>query len=93
MLTLAYHAMVKPSGAECNIDCEYCFYLHKQDLLTQPKHPRMSMATLEMHIKQYIEAQTAKEIVFTWQGGEPTIMGLDFFKQAIRLQKKYAKPN
>lgn len=89
----AYHAMIKPSGSECNIDCDYCFYLHKQELLTQPKHPRMDLVTLEMHIKQYIEAQTSEEVVFTWQGGEPTIMGLDFFKQAIALQKCYAKPN
>lgn len=89
----AYHAMIKPSGSECNIDCEYCFYLHKQALLTQPKHPRMDLTTLETHIKQYIEAQTSEEVVFTWQGGEPTIMGLDFFKQAITLQKRYAKPN
>lgn len=88
----AYHAMIKPSGSECNIDCEYCFYLHKQALLTQPKHPRMDLTTLETHIKQYIEAQTSEEVVFTWQGGEPTIMGLDFFKQAITLQKRYAKP-
>lgn len=88
----AYHAMIKPSGSECNIDCEYCFYLHKQALLTQPKHPRIDLTTLETHIKQYIEAQTSEEVVFTWQGGEPTIMGLDFFKQAITLQKRYAKP-
>ncbi|MFL1732613.1 anaerobic sulfatase maturase [Moraxella oculi] len=89
----AYHAMLKPSGSKCNIDCDYCFYLHKQELLAQPEHPRMDMTTLEKHIKQYIQAQTTDEVVFTWQGGEPTIMGLDFFRQAVTLQKYHAKPN
>ncbi|WP_204371692.1 hypothetical protein [Moraxella canis] len=75
----AYHAMIKPSGAACNIDCTYCFYLHKQGLLQQDKHPRMSDTVLEAHIRQYIEAQNTHEVVFTWQGGEPMLMGLDFF--------------
>lgn len=88
-----YHAMVKPSGAQCNLDCSYCFYLHKQDMLHQPKMPRMAESMLELHIRQYIEAQTDDVVVFSWQGGEPTLMGLDFFQRVIELQKKYAKPN
>ncbi|WP_199174054.1 anaerobic sulfatase maturase [Moraxella sp. RCAD0137] len=85
--------MIKPSGSQCNIDCEYCFYLHKENLLNQPKSPRMSDAVLEQHIVQYINAQTTDEVVFTWQGGEPTLMGLAFFKKAVELQKRHAKPN
>jgi uncharacterized protein len=86
-----FHAMTKPSGAECNIDCDYCFYLHKTDLLEHSAHARMSDLTLEQHIRQYIESQTGEQVVFSWQGGEPTLMGLDFFHRIVSLQKKYAK--
>jgi len=87
-----FHAMVKPSGAACNIDCDYCFYLHKTDLLEQPKQARMDSGVLEQHIRQYIEAQTGEQVVFSWQGGEPTLMGVPFFERIVALQKKYAKP-
>jgi len=87
-----FHTMVKPSGAQCNLDCSYCFYLHKEDLLQQPKTPRMSDSVLERHIRQYIEAHTGNEVVFSWQGGEPTLMGLDFFQKVVALQEKYKKP-
>jgi uncharacterized protein len=87
-----FHAMVKPSGAECNIDCDYCFYLHKTDLLDHTPHARMDQATLEQHIRQYIEAQTGEQVVFSWQGGEPTLMGLPFFHKVVELQRKHAKP-
>lgn len=87
-----FHTMVKPAGAQCNLDCSYCFYLHKEELLHQPKIPRMSESVLELHVRQYIEAQTGPEVVFSWQGGEPTLMGLDFFRRMVELQKKYAKP-
>ena len=86
-----FHTMVKPSGSQCNLDCTYCFYLHKQDLLHQPKMPRMADSLLELHIQQYIEAQTGDVVVFSWQGGEPTLMGLDFFERIIELQNKYKK--
>ena len=87
-----FHTMIKPSGAQCNLDCAYCFYLHKEDLLHQPQAPRMSDSLLESHIRQYIEAQGGDEVIFTWQGGEPTLMGLDFFRRVVELQKKYQKP-
>jgi uncharacterized protein len=87
-----FHTMVKPAGAQCNLDCSYCFYLHKEDLLQQPKIPRMNESLLEAHIRQYIEAQTGDEVVFSWQGGEPTLMGLDFFRRIVELQVKYQKP-
>lgn len=87
-----FHAMVKPTGAECNIDCTYCFYLHKSGLLHHPPHSRMSDAVLETHIRQYIEGQTGEEVIFSWQGGEPTLMGLRFFERVVELQAKYARP-
>ena len=86
-----YHAVIKPAGALCNLDCSYCFYLHKEDLLQQPKQARMSESLLEAHIRQYIEAQTGPEVVFSWQGGEPTLMGLDFFKRVVEIQARYKK--
>lgn len=86
-----FHAMVKPGGARCNIDCDYCFYLHKTDLLEHSQHSQMSESTLEQHIRQYIEAQTGNEVVFSWQGGEPTLMGLPFFERIVALQARYAK--
>jgi len=89
---LRFHTMIKPSGSQCNLDCSYCFYLHKEDLLAQPRRPRMSDAVLEAHIQQYIEAQTGDEVVFSWQGGEPTLMGLAFFKRVVELQNKHQKP-
>ena len=80
--------MNKPSGAECNIDCDYCFYLHKTDLLEHQPHARMDAPTLEQHIRQYIESQTGDQVVFSWQGGEPTLMGLPFYQTVVALQKK-----
>jgi len=90
--TYRFHAMVKPGGAECNIDCAYCFYLHKTDLLGHKRHVRMDDATLDQHIRQYIEAQTGEEVIFSWQGGEPTLMGLAFFEKVVALQAKHGKP-
>ena len=87
-----FHTVIKPIGAQCNLSCTYCFYLHKEQLLEQPKNPRMSVSLLEAHIRQYIEAQTGDEVIFTWQGGEPTLMGLAFFQQVVELQRRYAKP-
>ncbi len=87
-----FHAMVKPVGALCNLDCTYCYYLHKEDLLAQPRQPRMADGMLDRHIRQYIEAQTGDEVVFSWQGGEPTILGLDFFRRIVEVQARYKKP-
>jgi uncharacterized protein len=86
-----FHAMVKPIGAVCNLNCAYCYYLHKEDLLQQ-RAPRMSEEVLEQHIRQYIEAQTGAGVVFSWQAGEPTLLGLDFFRRVVQLQKQYQRP-
>jgi uncharacterized protein len=86
-----FHTMIKPMGALCNLACPYCFYLHKTELLGQPKSSRMADDVLEKHIEQYIEGQTGEQVVFSWQGGEPTLMGLAFFEKVVALQAKYRK--
>ncbi len=83
--------MTKPRGAVCNLDCTYCYYLAKERLYPDSDH-RMADTLLAEYTRQFIEAQTAREITFTWQGGEPTLMGLDFFRQAISYQQQYRKP-
>jgi uncharacterized protein len=87
-----FHVMVKPVGAACNLDCTYCFYLSKQELDGGIGRGRMSDEVLERFVRGYIGAVTGDEVVFSWQGGEPTLMGLDFFRKAMALQKQYAKP-
>jgi len=89
----AYHAMVKPIGPICNLDCTYCYYLHKEELLGSTKKFRISDEILDAHIRQYIEGQDRAEVVFSWQGGEPTLLGLEFFQKAVELEQKYKKPN
>ncbi|WP_223296266.1 anaerobic sulfatase maturase [Shewanella halifaxensis] len=83
------HVMVKPVGAACNLDCTYCYYLSKSDLLDYRGEFKMNYASLEQFIKQYIQAHNAPEILFTWQGGEPTLLGIDYFKKVVELQQKY----
>jgi uncharacterized protein len=85
-----FHIMTKPRGAICNLDCEYCYFLSKERLYPNSNF-RMSETLLEEYIRQYIEAQAGPEITFAWQGGEPTLMGIDFFRQAVAYQQKYCK--
>lgn len=85
-----FHIMIKPVGAQCNLKCEYCFYLDKKSLYPQGSF-MLSEEILEKFTKEYIESQSVKEINFAWQGGEPLLWGLSFFKKAIQLQQKYAK--
>jgi uncharacterized protein len=85
------HVLAKPTGSRCNLACEYCFFLKKASLY--PENPlRMSDEVLETYISQLIEAQQTPTVSVAWQGGEPTLMGLDFFRKAIALQEKYRKP-
>ena len=84
--------MVKPVGAICNLDCAYCYYLHKEELLGSDSKFRISDEILEAHIRQYIEGQRGDEVVFSWQGGEPTLLGVSFFEKVVALEKKYARP-
>ena len=88
----AFHVMMKPRGAICNLDCKYCYFLAKEDLYPGSGF-RMSDDLLEEYTRQYIEAQQVPEVTFAWQGGEPTLMGLEFFQKAVEFQKKYQKPD
>ena len=87
------HVMVKPTGAACNLDCTYCYYLSKQELLGKPESWRISDELLEEFIRQYFASQNCKEVVFSWQGGEPTLLGLEFFRKVVALEKKYCPPH
>ena len=87
----AFQVMTKPRGALCNLGCRYCFYSSKEGLYPGSGF-RMSKNLLESYIRQHIEAHLAPEIIFSWQGGEPSLMGLDFFRRVVRLQQKYHRP-
>jgi len=89
-LSDSFHIMAKPTGAICNLDCEYCFYLEKEKLYPSVKNWAMPDDVLEKYVKEFIQSQKVPEIIFAWQGGEPTLLGIDFFKKAVKLQKKYA---
>lgn len=88
---LAFHIMAKPSGSACNLNCAYCFFLKKEKLYPGSNF-RMSDEVHEAYIKQLFEAHQVPQVIVAWQGGEPTLMGLDFFRRSGELQKKYAKP-
>jgi len=86
----AFHVMTKPIGPVCNLDCSYCFYLEKEKLYPSSGGFRMRDEVLDAYIRQYIEGQAAPEIHFAWQGGEPTLMGLPFFRKVVELQQRYS---
>jgi uncharacterized protein len=86
----AFHLMTKPIGPICNLDCKYCFYLEKEKLYPDQQKWKMPDDVLERYIREYIECQDVPEINFAWQGGEPTLLGIDFFRNAVALQKVYA---
>jgi uncharacterized protein len=87
----AFHLMAKPGGSRCNLSCRYCFYLRKGELYPGSRF-RMSDEVLGEYIRQTIGAHGIPEVTFAWQGGEPTILGLDFFNKALKLQEKYCRP-
>lgn len=86
----SFHVMVKPVGSACNLDCTYCYYLEKEHLYPPTENFRMTDETLETYVRQYIEQQDAPEISFAWQGGEPTLLGVGFFRNVVALQARYA---
>jgi uncharacterized protein len=81
----------KPTGAACNLDCKYCFFLSK-DMLYPNDRLRMSDEALEGYIKQLLESHSTPTVTVAWQGGEPTLMGLDFYKRSIEYAEKYRRP-
>ena len=85
-----FHVMAKPSGARCNLDCRYCFYLSKESLFAAGARLRMSDDVLAAFVQQHCAAQRGPEVIFAWQGGEPTLMGVEFFAKAVALQRRYA---
>lgn len=86
---LAFNIMFKPAGSLCNLDCHYCYYLDKAGIYGGHE-PRMSLDMLEVCIRKYIEANDVPEVTFNWHGGEPLVMGLDFYRKAVALEQKYA---
>ncbi len=87
-----FQVMTKPRGSICNLDCHYCFYLQKEALYPHSDF-RMTDDLLEGFVRQYIAAHgDAAEVTFAWQGGEPTLMGLEFFQQVVKVQQRYRRP-
>lgn len=87
---IAFSTMAKPTGSVCNLNCTYCYYLEKENLYRKISNFRMNGDVLEKFIRQYIEAQQVPTVSFVWQGGEPSLLGIDFFKKVLELQQKYA---
>lgn len=85
-----FHVMSKPIGPVCNLDCKYCFYLEKDKLYPGKHNWAMPDDVLESYIRQYIQAQSAPLISFAWQGGEPTLLGVDYFRKVVALQRKHS---
>ena len=87
----AFHLLAKPTGAICNLDCAYCFFLDKEQLYPGSRF-RMSDELLEKYIRQLIESHQTDQVTIAWQGGEPTLMGLKFYRRAMEIAEKYRKP-
>lgn len=85
------YVMAKPIGSACNLRCSYCYYLDKESLSPKNSSNRMSDDTLELFIEQYIHAQPGEQVMFTWHGGEPLLLGIEYYRKAIRLQKVYGR--
>lgn len=88
--TQGLHIVAKPTGPACNLNCEYCFYLEKQALFAPGAKYRMSDKVLTTFISKYISSQPTPTVEFVWQGGEPTLLGIDFFKKVVELQKQFS---
>lgn len=87
----AFHVMAKPTGAKCNLKCDYCFFLKKESLYPNSNF-RMSDDLMEAYIRQTVEGHRVPQVTISWQGGEPTLMGLDFFRRTIEVEEKFARP-
>lgn len=84
------YVMLKSAGAHCNLACKYCYYLEKNKLYPTAQRHLMSDEMLEQFTREYIEAQTMNQVLFTWHGGEPLLRSIDFYRKALSLQQKYA---
>jgi uncharacterized protein len=90
---VGYHLLAKPAGAACNLSCKYCFFLSKENLYGEKESPLMDEATLASYIEQLFESSAGPEVQVAWQGGEPMLRGLDFFKRSVELASKFRKPH
>ena len=88
---MAFHVLAKPTGPICDLDCDYCFFLSKE-LLYPGDRFRMADELLSTYLRQLLEAHRTPQVTVAWQGGEPTLMGLDFYRRAIEVQERYRKP-
>jgi len=88
-----FSAMAKPVGASCNLNCSYCYYLSKGNLPGMQGCEAIPDAILEKHIHDTLEGNQSSEVIFDWQGGEPTLLGIDFFKKVLRLQEQHCQPD
>jgi uncharacterized protein len=89
--TTPFHVLAKPTGSECNLACDYCFFRQKSDLYPSQRQ-RMSDTMLDLYIRQLFEAARGEPVAVAWQGGEPTLMGIDFFRRSVRLAEEYREP-
>jgi len=87
-----FQVFVKPAGAVCNLACRYCYYLEKESLYPGPAAPRMSPALLEQYIVQHLDACPGRTVTFSWHGGEPTVLGLDYYRTIVAIQHKHQRP-
>lgn len=85
-----FYVMLKPAGSRCNLSCRYCYYLEKRKMFDEMDDFCMSDELLELFTRQYVEAQTQPEVLFTWHGGEPLLRPIGFYRRALELQKRYA---
>ncbi len=89
----AYHLLAKPAGAACNLGCHYCFFLSKENLYPARESPLMSDALLETYIRQLMQSSPGPQVEVAWQGGEPMLRGLDFFRRSVELANKFRQPH
>ena len=88
-----FQVFTKPIGSICNLDCQYCYYLKKEQLYPEGEPFRMPHDILEEYIVQHIDASPETAIRFSWHGGEPTVLGLDYFRKIVALQRKHQPPD
>jgi uncharacterized protein len=88
-----YHLLAKPAGAACNLGCRYCFFLSKENLYPARESPLMSEALLETYIRQLMQSSPGPQVDVAWQGGEPMLRGLDFFRRSVELANEYRQPH
>lgn len=86
---MAFNIMIKPAGSLCNLDCKYCYYLDKAEIYGG-REPRMTEEMLEKVVYEYINANEVPEVTFNWHGGEPLVLGLDFYRKALEYERKHA---